>query len=129
MSLVQPLVAIGLPAILTLAVGYGAYKLISLIVPHNPTPIKVSRFEAGNVPSGEGRLWFPLQYYGYLLVYTTIEPILVLLFAIAAAPILHNFLLFRNLALILFSFIVLVYPVIYYAISQINILVNWELRR
>ncbi|ARM77154.1 NADH-quinone oxidoreductase subunit A [Acidianus manzaensis] len=129
MSLVQPLVAIGLPAILVLIVGYGGYKLLSLIVPHDPTPLKVSRFEAGNIPSGEGRLWFPLQYYGYLLIYVTIEPILVLLFTIASAPILHNFILFRNLAFILFSFIILVYPVIYYAISQINVLLNWELRR
>ncbi|AWR97627.1 hypothetical protein DFR86_08760 [Acidianus sulfidivorans JP7] len=129
MSLVQPLVAIGLPAILVLVVGYGGYKLLSLIVPQDPTPIKVSRFEAGNIPSGEGRLWFPLQYYGYLLVYVTIEPILVLLFVLASAPIFHNFILFRNLGLILFSFIILVYPVIYYAISQINIVLNWELRR
>lgn len=129
MSLVQPLLALGLPIVIILVAGYGGYKLISLIVPHEYSPLKVSRFEAGNVPSGEGRLWFPLQYYGYLLIYTTIEPIVVLLFVIASAPFYHNFILFRNLVFILSSFIILVYPVIYYAISQVNIIINWELRR
>jgi NADH-quinone oxidoreductase subunit A len=129
MSIVQSLVAFGLPSILTLALGYGGYKIISLMVPHNPTPLKISRFEAGNVPYGEGRLWFPLQYYGYLLMYVTIEPILILLFAIASAPLLGNFILFRNLMIIIGSFIVLIYPVMYYSITQINMIENWELRQ
>lgn len=129
MSLVQPLIALGLPIILVFILGYGTYKLLSLILPNNPTPIKISRFEAGNVPSGEGRLWFPLQYYGYVLIYTTIEPIIVLLFVVALAPFAHNFILFRNLVFILSSFIILVYPVIYYSVTQINIILNWELRR
>lgn len=129
MSLLQAIMAFGLPTILILGLGYGGYKILSLILPQNPTPLKISRFEAGNVPYGEGRLWFPLQYYGYLLMYVTIEPIIILLFAIALAPLQGNFLLFRNLLIITGSFIILIYPVMYYSITQINAIQNWVLRR
>jgi len=129
MSFTQAVVAFGLPSILVLIAGYGGYKILSLIVPNEPSPIKTSRFEAGNIPTGEGRLWFPLQYYGYLLIYTSLEPILVLLFTIASIPFYLSSLLFRNILIIVLSFIILLYPVLLYSINQINTILNWELRR
>ncbi|MCI2413795.1 MAG: NADH-quinone oxidoreductase subunit A [Candidatus Aramenus sp.] len=129
MSYTQAIVAFGLPAVLFLLAGYGGYKVISLIVPHEPSPLKVSRFEAGNIPTGEGRLWFPLQYYGYLLVYTSLEPIVVLLFLIASAPYYTSLTLFRNLMVVVSSSVVVLYPVLLYAVRQINMALNWELRR
>ncbi|EZQ06977.1 MULTISPECIES: NADH-quinone oxidoreductase subunit A [Acidianus] len=129
MALTQPLVSLGLLIVLTLGAGYGGYKLLSLVVPSERTPVKMSRFEAGNIPTGLGRIWFPLQYYGYLLIYTTIEPIIVLLFLIAYAPFYNNFIEFRNLFVVVGSFIVLVYPVLYYSIKQINVVLNWVLNR
>lgn len=128
MSFTQAILAFGLPVILFLIAGYGGYKLLSLIVPSEYNPIKVSRFEAGNIPYGEGRLWFPLQYYAYVLVYTSIEPIIVLLFAIAEASYSTSFILFRNLIILLVSTIVILYPILYYAVKQVNIIQNWLLR-
>ncbi|EHP68807.1 NADH:ubiquinone oxidoreductase subunit 3 (chain A) [Metallosphaera yellowstonensis MK1] len=129
MTLVQASLSFGLPFILVLAGGYGTYKLLSLIVPHNPNPIKNSRFEAGNIPTGEGRLWFPLQYYGYLLVYTTLEPIVIILFLASAVPFYGSSLLFRNLLIVVGSFLVIMYPILYYTIKQVDQILNWELRR
>ncbi|AWR94829.1 NADH-quinone oxidoreductase subunit A [Acidianus brierleyi] len=129
MSFTQAIVAFGLPSILVLIAGYGGYKLLSLIVPNEPSPVKTSRFEAGNIPTGEGRLWFPLQYYGYLLIYTSLEPILVLLFTVASVPFYLSSLLFRNILIIISSFIAILYPILVYSVNQINMILNWELRR
>ncbi|MCY0850608.1 NADH-quinone oxidoreductase subunit A [Sulfuracidifex metallicus] len=129
MALTQAFLAFGLPIIIFLGAGLGGYKIISLIVPSKPNPVKLSRFEAGNIPTGEGRLWFPLQYYGYLLVYTTLEPLIVFLFLVASASYSGNLILFRNLVAVVGTFIVVLYPILNYAIKQINIVLNWELRR
>lgn len=128
MALTQALIALGLPLVLFLLAGYGGYKILSLVVPNEYNPVKVSRFEAGNIPYGEGRLWFPLQYYGYVLIYTSIEPIIVLLFAIAEASYSQSFLLFRNLLIIIGSSIVILYPILYYAVKQVNTIENWIVR-
>jgi len=128
MALTQALLAFGLPLVLFLLAGYGGYKILSLVVPSEYNPVKVSRFEAGNIPYGEGRLWFPLQYYGYILIYTSIEPIVVLFFAIAEAAYSSSFLLFRNLLIIILSSIVILYPILYYAVKQVNIIENWLVR-
>lgn len=128
MTLTQALLAFGLPVILFLLAGYGGYKILSLVVPSEYNPVKVSRFEAGNIPYGEGRLWFPLQYYGYILVYTSIEPIIVLLFAIAEAAYDTSFILFRNFLIIILASIVILYPILYYAIKQVNTIEYWLLR-
>jgi len=128
MALTQALLAFGLPLILFLLAGYGGYKILSMVVPSEYNPVKVSRFEAGNIPYGEGRLWFPLQYYGYILIYTSIEPIVVLFFAIAEAAYSSSFILFRNLLIIVLSSIVILYPILYYAVKQVNIIENWLVR-
>ena len=129
MAFTQAILAFGLPLVLFLAAGYGGYKVLSLAVEGKFNPLKVSRFEAGNIPFGEGRLWFPLQYYGYLLVYTSIEPIIVLLFSIAEASYFTSFMLFRNLLIIVFTTIAVLYPVLYYAVKQVNIIQYWLIRR
>ena len=129
MAFTQAILAFGLPLVLFLAAGYGGYKVLSLAVEGKFNPLKVSRFEAGNIPFGEGRLWFPLQYYGYLLVYTSIEPIIVLLFSISEASYFTSFMLFRNLLIIVFTTITVLYPVLYYAVKQVNIIQYWLIRR
>ncbi|WP_338600146.1 NADH-quinone oxidoreductase subunit A [Sulfolobus tengchongensis] len=129
MSLTQAILTFGIPIVVFLAAGYGGYKFLSLVVPSKPNPLKVSRFEAGNIPTGLGRLWFPLQYYGYLLVYTTLEPIIILLLPVAYSDYYSSMTAFRNLLLIVVVFIVLLYPILYYSIRQINVLNYWEMRR
>jgi len=64
-----------------------------------------------------------------LLVYTSIEPIIVILLAIAEASYYSSFILFRNLLILITSTIVLLYPVLYYAVKQVNVIEYWLMRR
>lgn len=41
---------------------------------------KDARYEAGNPPHGRARSWIPMQYYGYLILFLALEPVLVLLY-------------------------------------------------
>ncbi|MEM0374586.1 MAG: NADH-quinone oxidoreductase subunit A [Sulfolobaceae archaeon] len=129
MSIINALLAFGLPILIFLGLGYALYKFLQLVTPSRYNPVKVSRFEAGNIPTGEGRLWFPLQYYGYVLVYMSLEPIIVILLIAAQAPYYASNVLFRNLALIIGSFLLFLYPVIYFGIRESDKIELWELRR
>ncbi|AHC52359.1 NADH dehydrogenase subunit A [Sulfolobus acidocaldarius SUSAZ] len=129
MALTQAILAFGLPSVLLFVVGYGTYRILYIALQGQYNPVKVSRFEAGNIPFGEGRLWFPLQYYGYLLIYTSIEPIVVILFSLAQAYYYTSTTLFTNLLIITLVSIALLYPVLYYAVKQINVIQYWIVRR
>jgi NADH-quinone oxidoreductase subunit A len=48
-----------------------------LVAPPKPTPLKNERFECGNPPSKEGRGQLTMQYYGYLVVFLTVEPVFI----------------------------------------------------
>lgn len=130
MGFTQPLVALGLPFISVLLAGIGGYKFLNLIVPKSDNPVKFDRFEAGNIPTGEGRLWYPLQYYGYLLVYTSIEPILTILFL--ASPLyfsIDTFTITEKFYVIIGAMIAVLYPTLSYVIKQVNDISQWEFRR
>ncbi|TRM80543.1 hypothetical protein DJ524_07235, partial [Sulfolobus sp. D5] len=62
-------------------------------------------------------------------VYTTLEPIIVMLLPITFSDYYTSLIYFRDLIIIIAVFIILLYPVLYYSIRQINILSYWELRR
>jgi NADH-quinone oxidoreductase subunit A len=126
MTLTQPIVAFGVTIVVILAVGYGGYKFLSVALQGRPSPLKTARFEAGNIPTGEGRLWFPLQYYGYLLVYTSLEPIIVLLFIGSSVLTVQAS---YYLLLVIGVLVAVLYPIVNYAVRQINVLSYWELRR
>ncbi|BCU67449.1 NADH dehydrogenase subunit A [Sulfolobales archaeon HS-7] len=128
MSLTQPILALGLPFILILAIGLTGYKFLSDSLKGDPSPVKLDRFEAGNIPTGEGRMWYPLQYYGYLLIYTSIEPILTILFLIS--PIVYaTSQILAKFYLIIVATIAILYPTIYYCIKQVDTLYQWVFRR
>ncbi len=68
----------------TLIVGIGVLALVVLLAllmtRGAEYPYKRERYEAGNPPSGVARRWYPIQYYGYLIIFIAFEPILALLF-------------------------------------------------
>ncbi|OGD45832.1 hypothetical protein A3K70_04645 [Candidatus Bathyarchaeota archaeon RBG_16_48_13] len=70
--------------LLALSGGLGAgllsYAISRLVAPPKHSTIKEARFEAGNPPSKRGRGWFTMQYYAYLVVFLTVEPIFFYLF-------------------------------------------------
>jgi NADH-quinone oxidoreductase subunit A len=53
-----------------------------VLTPRAPNPDKLARFEAGNPPFGRARGIFPMQYYPYLVVFLTVEPLVIYLFLI-----------------------------------------------
>lgn len=85
-------------------IGVLGYVLSRLVTPRRSFPSKFQRFEAGNPPHGRARGWFAMQYYGYLIVFLTVEPIVIYMFLILmhlnASPI-PSLLLFIILVLML----------------------------
>lgn len=75
---------------LTLLLGIVAGLLVvvlALILVEGPEgKFKRKRYEAGNPPSGEAKTQLPYQYYGYLLLYLTVEPLLAFLYLYPGVP-------------------------------------------
>ena len=71
--------------------GFGAFAaLLTLIIPmlfasSKRHPIKAQPFEAGQIPSGEGRLNFMMQYYAYLLMFVVFDVMSMFIFAWGAS--------------------------------------------
>jgi NADH-quinone oxidoreductase subunit A len=98
--LVTIILALTLPAIGILL----AFIAARILTPRHPTREKFARFEAGNPPFGRARGLFPMQYYPYLIIFLTVEPLVIYLFLIMM--VLHEMaltvaLLFAGLSLIL----------------------------
>ena len=52
-----------------------------IIAPKKPTPVKLSPFECGQVPIGEGKFHFMMQYYSYLLMFVVFDVLAMFLYA------------------------------------------------
>lgn len=67
--------------ILALSVGIGfgliGYVISRLVAPPKPLPMKNERFECGNLPTKQGRSKLTMQYFAYLVVFLTIEPVFI----------------------------------------------------
>lgn len=65
----------------------GAIVILAKLLPkYNLTPIKIQRFEAGNLPVGAPKSVLPMQYFGFLFMFLACEPIIVLLLLFSANP-------------------------------------------
>ena len=65
-------------------IGFGAigFATSRLAAPPKPLPLKNERFDCGNPPTqpasyGRGRGKLTMQYYAYLVVFLTVEPVLI----------------------------------------------------
>ncbi len=67
--------------------GFGATAAVltllipKLLAPRKRHPIKEESYECGQVPTGEGRLDFMMQYYAYLLMFVVFDVISMFIFA------------------------------------------------
>lgn len=67
--------------------GFGVFAALPVLViprllaPNNANPIKNAPFECGQVPSGEGRMHFMMQYYSYLLMFVIFDVMSIFLFS------------------------------------------------
>ncbi len=67
---------------LAIGVGLGIIGLLlgKLVSPSKELPKKRERYECANPPKGRARGWFMMQYYPYLIIFLTIEPIMIFSF-------------------------------------------------
>jgi NADH-quinone oxidoreductase subunit A len=127
LSLFSSTVAVAITVLLPIIIGVAGYKVINLIVPPDPNPLKVGRFEAGNVPYGEGIIWVPMQYYGYVLIFTAIEPLIIIFLLLL--PALDSRDLLINFLQVLGGFTLILYPVLRYLIRQVDDIKLWSFER
>ena len=70
--------------VLALLAGVGAgitgYIISKIVAPPKPYPMKYERFESANPPTKRGRGWFTMEYYAYLVIFLTVEPVFIYLF-------------------------------------------------
>jgi len=66
-------------AVLVIGVGIGSlgFVLGRLLAPSRYLKRKRLRYECGNPPSGRARGLFIMQYYPYLIVFLTVEPVMI----------------------------------------------------
>ena len=79
-------------------------------------PVKVMRFEAGNVPIGPVKSILPMQYVGFLLMFLSVEPVTALLLSLSIG--FTGFSL--GYVLLFIVFLVTYSPLIYVAYSDIK---------
>jgi NADH:ubiquinone oxidoreductase subunit 3 (subunit A) len=60
--------------------------LVKLLPRYDLTEIKTMRWEAGNPPMKNPKYALPMQYFGYMFLFMAAEPIVVILFLLAACP-------------------------------------------
>ncbi len=76
--------------LILLTAGFGLVFALPVILipllfaPKNPTPMKQSTFEAGQVPTGNARVHLIMQYYAFLLIFVVFDVVSMFLFAWAA---------------------------------------------
>jgi NADH-quinone oxidoreductase subunit A len=74
-------------ALILLTAAFGLVFALPVIIipwlfaPRNPTPMKRSTFEAGQVPTGIARVHLMMQYYPYLLIFVVFDVVSMFLYA------------------------------------------------
>ena len=115
--------AIFLLTVIPLALGIVAFLAGRLLAPPKPSSVKLARYEAGNPPHGRARGWLAMQYYPYLLLFLTFEPVAVILLVlglIAAGFAVNIFVLVAAFALVYL-------PQLFAVVAQSRDLKLWEL--
>ena len=86
-------------------------------------PLKYQRYEAGNPPKGEARGKVSMQYLGYLIIFLSVEPAVILLAILLAAP----QALAGKLLTVLGVFIAVYTPLLAYSIAESKRVESWML--
>ncbi|MCE4617418.1 MAG: NADH-quinone oxidoreductase subunit A [Desulfurococcales archaeon] len=79
-----------LPVILVVVLWLVVLFIKKLVSEHpaidSRQPLKYERYEAGNPPSGKAKVALSMQYFGYLVTFLALEPIVVLSFIVLSSP-------------------------------------------
>ncbi len=74
------LIVLSMSVIVGLGIGLLGFLLARLVSPRKDLPLKQLRYECGNKPLGRARGWYAMQYYAFLILFLTVEPISIYLF-------------------------------------------------
>ena len=74
------LIVLSLAVLVGFGIGLVGYILSRLVSPRKKLPLKEERYECGNKPLGRARGWYAMQYYAFLILFLTVEPISIYLF-------------------------------------------------
>jgi len=118
------LVTFAVILVLGVVVGIFGYVISRLITPRKEYPYKFERFETGNPPHGKARGFFVMQYYAYLIIFLTVEPIAIYFFIIMID------MLSSLSSLIIFSILVLsLIPPLIFGLNEAKKVEIWVLRK
>lgn len=121
---INSLMAYGVLPLLVLLLLLVSVGFLALFRKPIPEGIKLDRYESGHVSPGPARVKLGFQYFGFLIIFATIEPIVVLLFVISPSM---RFDSLSVLTIIGFS-IAVVAPILIYAIRQAKKIGYWGWR-
>jgi NADH:ubiquinone oxidoreductase subunit 3 (subunit A) len=76
---VDPSTLIAFVLALAGGIGFGAigFAISRIAAPSKPLPLKNERFDCGNQPTEYGRGQLTMQYYAYLVIFLTVEPVFI----------------------------------------------------
>jgi NADH-quinone oxidoreductase subunit A len=108
-------------------IGFGlvGYVLNRLVAPQKYFPMKNERFECGNPPSKKGRGLFTMQYYAYLVVFLTVEPLFIYLFLLLMEA--HVF--FLTVVQLFGLILLMLVPPVIFGLDAARKIALWRIRR
>jgi len=115
-------------AFLVALVGGISLSLLGLVVsrlvaPPKYYPMKNERFECGNPPTKKGRGWFSMQYYAYLVVFLTVEPVFIYLFLL----LMESHVLFVNVVELFGLIVIMLIPPTVFGLDAARKVALWKI--
>jgi len=83
---VDNIIVIGALIFISLFIDVAILILAKILPKANPTEIKISRYEAGNIPIRNPKYKLPMQYFGFMFMFMAAEPVIVLLLLFSVYP-------------------------------------------
>jgi len=82
--MIENLLVLVLIVAVALLTDVAVLLLVKYLPRYRLTPVKVQRFEAGNLPVGYPKWVLPMQYLGFVILFLALEPVFVLILLLSA---------------------------------------------
>uniref|UniRef100_A0A7J3ZLW4 NADH-quinone oxidoreductase subunit A n=1 Tax=Fervidicoccus fontis TaxID=683846 RepID=A0A7J3ZLW4_9CREN len=122
--LLEVIAAFGILPVFLLLLLIGVILLLYYINKPVPEESKFERFESGHVTRDPARVGLGFQYFGFLVIFATLEPIIVFLLLVASTSV-STFL--DQVAIVLIA-IAIVIPVLAFALRESKDVKPWSWR-
>ena len=122
--LLETIASFGIVPAFLLLLLVGVILLLYYINKPIPEESKFERFESGHITRDPARVGLGFQYFGYLVIFATLEPIIILLLLVASASASAFFIQ----ATIVLIAIAIVIPVLAFALRESKKVRQWSWR-